>query len=106
MKNVWHNNIMIFIPIQVKNQGNTCKASWAFSATGALEAQYRKVWGQLASFSEQQLIDCSGFYGNKGCIGGTTQNAFQYVNTRGGICAGNSYSYLGYVSAYINSHLY
>ena len=55
------------------------------------------MWGELVSFSEQQLIDCSGNYGNKGCTGGTVQNAFDYVHHTGGICAENSYSYLGYV---------
>ena len=83
---------------QVKSQGIICKSSWAFSATGAMEAQYRKVWGQLVSLSEQQLIDCSGMYGNKGCTGGTVQNAFEYIHKAGGICTANSYSYLGYVS--------
>ena len=83
--------------MQVKNQGTLCKSSWAFSATAALEAQHRKVWGQLVSLSEQQLIDCSGTYGNKGCTGGTVQNAFEYVHQTSGVCAENSYSYLGYV---------
>ena len=83
--------------MQVKSQGGICKSSWAFSAAGALEAQYRKVWGRLTALSEQQLIDCSKGYGNKGCGGGTVQNAFTYVKYSGGICAENTYSYLGYV---------
>ena len=84
--------------MQVKSQGTICKSSWAFSVTGALEAQHRKVWGQLVSLSEQQLIDCSGVYGNNGCTGGSVQNGFEYVHRAGGICAEKSYSYLGYVS--------
>lgn len=85
------------ILLQVKSQGVLCKSSWAFSAAGALEAQYRKVWGRLIALSEQQLIDCSKTFGNKGCGGGTVQSAFRYVNQAGGICDENNYSYLGYV---------
>ena len=83
-----------------------CKSSWAFSAAGALEAQYRKVWGRLIALSEQQLIDCSKTIGNKGCDGGTVQNAFRYVNQAGGICDENSYSYLGYVRLLNVIHMY
>ena len=56
---------------------------------------------KLVSLSEQQLLDCSGKYGNKGCYGGVPSNAFKYVHTVGGICAESSYPYLGYVSAEI-----
>ena len=42
----------------VKVQGG-CAASWAFSTTGALEALSKISKGDLQSFSEQQLIDCS-----------------------------------------------
>ena len=53
----------------------------------------------LVSLSEQQLLDCSGKYGNKGCYGGVPSNAFKYINNKGGICSESSYPYLGYVSA-------
>ena len=42
----------------VKVQG-TCSSSWAFSTTGALEGLSKISTGELQSFSEQQLIDCS-----------------------------------------------
>lgn len=83
----------------MKNQGTHCKhSSWAFSATAALEGQYYRETGQLVTLSEQQLIDCSGGFGNAGCHGGHMVNAFKYVIENGGICKDSDYNYLGYVS--------
>lgn len=43
----------------VKNQEDevTCDDSWAFSATGVIEAHYFSQTGRLVSLSEQNLID-------------------------------------------------
>jgi len=61
----------------VKDQGQ-CGSCWSFSTTGSLEGAHFNATGELLSFSEQQLVDCSGFP-NMGCNGGNPLWAFKYL---------------------------
>lgn len=81
---------------EIKNQGQ-CGSCWSFSTTGALEGAYFVKYGELLSFSEQQLVDCDNLKNggrDMGCNGGLMDNAFKWISKNGGICTEVDYPYV------------
>jgi len=64
----------------VVNQG-PCGSCWAFSAIGALEANYNLKFNNPQRFSQQQLVDCD--TSSSACKGGDETKALDYIKTNG-----------------------
>lgn len=80
----------------VKDQGQ-CGSCYTFSTTGALEGTYQLKYGNLVSFSEQQLVDCSTLKNNGpnlGCNGGQISLTAEWVGKNGGLCTESTYPYV------------
>jgi len=81
----------------VKDEGS-CQANYAFSAIGGIEGISVIVFKQQTEYSAQEIVDCSGSYGNQGCNGGTMENSFNFTRTRG-VNTQSAYPYVGRVQS-------
>ncbi|KAH0485225.1 MAG: hypothetical protein KVP17_002923 [Porospora cf. gigantea B] len=80
---------------QPKNQ-QKCGSCWAFATVAALESAVC-IAGlpdrhPLPNYSEQELLDCSWFLGDRGCNGGLTEWGAEYV-ADWGLCPEEEYEY-------------
>ncbi|CAK70412.1 unnamed protein product (macronuclear) [Paramecium tetraurelia] len=65
----------------VRNQGQC--AGYIFNVLDLLDANNKIIKNNQNPLSQQDLIDCSGSYGNQGCQGGFISGTLNYVKDKG-----------------------
>jgi hypothetical protein len=79
-----------------KDQGS-CGSCYAFSGNTGLESYIAVTEGTTpVHLSEQQIVDCTGNWGNGGCQGGHEHNNYHY-GTYNGLVKDSDYPYTGTV---------
>lgn len=66
----------------IKDQGQ-CGSCWAFSTVVGVEGAWFMAGNDLASLSEEEIVQCDNADGNQGCNGGEMTLAFQWVMKHG-----------------------
>jgi cathepsin L len=65
----------------IRNQAS-CGSCYAFSALSTIESALWIKSKTTVNLSEQQVVDCSGSYGNQGCGGGWMSYVYNYVKAK------------------------
>jgi len=65
----------------VRNQAS-CGSCYSFSAISTIESALYIKSKVTVNLSEQQVVDCSGSYGNQGCSGGWMNYVFNYAKAK------------------------
>eukprot|EP01135_Chromosphaera_perkinsii_P011291 Nk52_evm72s2367 gene=Nk52_evmTU72s2367 len=78
----------------VKNQGD-CGSCYTFASAAVIESANCISSNFLTDLSEQQILDCSGSYGNDYCNGGLIGYSFEYIKAAGGLATNSAYPYTG-----------
>lgn len=73
----------------IKDQ-QKCNSCYAFAATAAVEAAYKRVSRSDLSLSEQEILDCS--TEDSDCVGGQPSTVMQYI-VKNGIASTQAYPY-------------
>lgn len=76
---------------KVVSQGQ-CGSCWSFSTMGTYNAAVAIKTGTVGDFSQQQLVSCSGSYGNGGCGGGVVLWGLNYIKDKS-VCTNADYPY-------------
>ncbi|XP_034477523.1 cathepsin L1 [Drosophila innubila] len=79
--------------ITTSHNQETCGSCYAFSIAQSIEGQIFKRTGKILDLSEQQIVDCSIPYGNRGCTGGSLRNTLKYLQATGGLMRALDYRY-------------
>ncbi|KAF0715547.1 Aste57867_3324 [Aphanomyces stellatus] len=75
----------------IRDQGQ-CGSCWAFSAVGVAEMGHCIATGEFVDLSEQQVTSCCTEGGSRGCMGGRSAHALNYVAING-LCMNSDWPY-------------
>lgn len=78
----------------IRDQGS-CGGCYTFGSVGALEGRLNIMYNTKLDLSEQQILDCTTDYGNKGCNGGLGKLVYDYLINNNRLAYELDYPYKG-----------